>query len=194
MENKEEVYNKALEKKYKPWAIILSIIVPLAVIGLFSIKIKGVDLSFLPPIYASINATVAILLVLAVIAIKNKKRALHERLIKFAVLGSALFLIGYIAYHITSDTTYYGDVNKDGILSDTERDALSASAMIYYIILFTHIILSVFIIPLVCFTFLRGLSGNFVKHKYLAQYTFPLWLYVAITGPIIYLMISPYYV
>ncbi len=184
---------KDLEKKYKPLAIVLSIAIPLIVAILFGIKIEGYDLSFLPPIYATINGIVAILLVSAVIAIKNKKKERHEQLIKLAILGSILFLIGYVSYHITSDTTYYGDVNKDGQLSDTERSLLGSAAYVYYFILFTHIILSIIIIPFVLFTYLRAWAGKFESHKKLARYTFPLWLYVAISGVVVYLLISPYY-
>jgi len=182
-----------LEKKYKPLAIALSVIVPCLVALLFGIKIKGYDFSFLPGIYATINGIVAILLVFAVIAIKNKKKTLHERLMKFAILGSVLFLLGYVLYHITSDTTLYGDLNKDGILADKERELLGFSAYVYYFILFTHIVLSIVVIPFVLFTYLRAWAGKFERHKKLARYTFPIWLYVAVTGVVVYLMISPYY-
>ena len=191
---KKNIAQTNLEKKYKPIIIALSIVIPVAVAFLFGIKIEGYDFSFLPPIYASINGVVAILLVSAVIAIKNKNRKLHERLIKLAILGSALFLIGYVAYHITSSNTLYGDVNKDGVLTDIERNALGSAAYVYYFILFTHIILSVIIIPFVLFTYLRGVLGKFEAHKKLARYTFPLWLYVAVSGVIVYILISPFYV
>ena len=191
---KKNIAETNLEKKYKPIIIALSIVIPVAVAFLFGIKIEGYDFSFLPPIYASINGVVAILLVSAVIAIKNKNRKLHERLIKLAILGSALFLIGYVAYHITSSNTLYGDVNKDGVLTDIERNALGSAAYVYYFILFTHIILSVIIIPFVLFTYLRGVLGKFEAHKKLARYTFPLWLYVAVSGVIVYILISPFYV
>ncbi len=194
MANNEGTHNVELEKKYKPLVIVLSIAIPVVVAILFSSpKIEGVDLSFLPAVYASINAIVSVLLVLAVIAIKNKNKARHERFIKLAILGSALFLVGYVAYHLTSDATIYGDVDHNGTLSDAEREALGASALVYYFILFTHIILSIVIIPFVLFTYLRGWSGNYTKHKKIARYTFPLWLYVAVTGVIVYLMISPFY-
>ncbi|MFK8039131.1 MAG: DUF420 domain-containing protein [Crocinitomicaceae bacterium] len=182
-----------LEKKYKFLAISLSIVIPIVVAFLFGVKIEGYDLTFLPPIYASINGIVAILLVLAIVAIKNSNRQLHERLIKVAILGSVLFLIGYIVYHITSDSTLYGDFDKDGSLSDDERNTLGAAAYIYYFILFTHIILSIVVIPFVLFTYLRAWAGNFERHKKIARYTFPLWLYVAVTGVVVYLLISPYY-
>jgi len=189
MENKEI----DLEKKYRPIVIILSIVIPTVVALIFSVKLEGINLSFLPPIYASLNAIVAVLLVLAVIAIKNKNKIRHQRLINLAVLGSTLFLIGYVAYHITSDAAKFGDVNHDGLLSEEERLVLGSAAMLYYFILFTHIILSIVVIPFVLFTYLKGWSGNYQSHKKLARYTFPLWFYVAISGVAVYLMIQPYY-
>lgn len=157
----------------------LSIILPLAVATLFRIKIPGYDFSFLPPIYATINGITAILLVVAVIAIRNKKRRLHEFLMKTCIGLSAAFLIMYVLYHMTSDSTAFGGHGP--------------VRAVYYVILISHIVLSVAVVPMVLFTFSRALSGNFEKHKALAKFTFPLWLYVAITGVIVYLMISPYY-
>ncbi len=186
-------YNASLVKKYKPLAIILSIFIPVLVAFSMSMKIQGIDLSMLPPIYATTNGIVAVLLALAVMAIKNKNLARHQLLIKLAIFGSVFFLLAYVAHHITSDTTYFGDVNRDGKLSELEKNALGSSALVYYFILFTHIILSIVIIPLVLFTYLRGWSGNYAGHKKLAKYTFPLWLYVSVTGVIVYLMISPFY-
>jgi len=143
------------------------------------VKIKGYDFSFLPPIYASINGVTAVLLIVAFIAIKNKMRNVHETIMKTCIFLSASFLIMYILYHMTSDPTAYGG-------SGVRRYA-------YYFILVTHIVLSVAVIPLVLFTLVRALSGNFERHKALARFTLPIWLYVAVTGVIVYLMISPYY-
>jgi putative membrane protein len=185
--------NQDLEKKYKPIIIGLSIVIPLVVAGLFSVKIKGYDFSFLPPIYSSINTIVAILLISAVIAIKNGKRNLHRKLIRMAILGSLLFLVGYIVYHATSGDTKYGDLNHNGKLEEPERQLLGTDAFIYYFILITHIILSIATIPLILLTYLKGWTNQLEAHKKLAKYAFPLWLYVAITGPVIYLMIKQYY-
>lgn len=168
------------EKKYKPLIILLSVVIPVAVAALFGIKIDGIDLTFLPPIYAAINGLTAVVLVVAVVAIKNKKQKLHENLIKVALSLSALFLLMYVAYHITSDATPYGG---EGFMR-----------YVYFFILISHIVLSISIIPLVLFTFLKAFSGNFVSHRKLAKYAFPLWLYVALTGVMVYFMISPYYV
>lgn len=169
------------EIKYKKLITIVSIIVPIAVAILFGVRIPNVaPLSFLPPIYASINGLTAILLIASIIAIKKGNKKLHEQLNTTAIICSALFLIMYIGYHMTSDSTKFGG---EGIIK-----------YIYYFILITHIILSIIIIPFVLITFMRARLGKFPEHKKIAKITFPLWLYVAITGVIVYLMISPYYV
>lgn len=164
---------------YHKLIVTLSIVLPLAVAALFGIKILGYDFSFLPPIYATTNGLTAVLLIAAVIAIERKKRKLHEVLIKICMGLSAAFLVMYVLYHMTSDSTTYGG---DG-----------GWRIFYYVILISHILLSVVVVPFVLFTFSRALSGNFERHKALAKFTFPLWLYVAITGVIVYIMISPYY-
>ncbi len=164
---------------YKKLIVTLSIVIPVAVAALFKLKLPGYDLSFLPPIYASINGLTAILLVISYISIKNGKKARHELINKICICLSALFLVMYVLYHITSEETHYG--GEGGI------------RYVYFFILVTHIILSITVIPFVLFTFSRALAGNFERHKRLAKFTFPLWLYVAVTGVIVYLMISPYY-
>lgn len=174
-----------IEKKFNVWIVLLSIVIPLVVALLFKVKLKdfGYDvqpLSFLPPIYATINGITAILLVWAVMAIKKGNRVLHERLMKIAIACSVAFLGMYVAYHMTSESTKYGG---EGILKG-----------IYFFILITHIALSIVIIPLVLITYVRALAERFDRHKKIATITFPLWLYVAVTGVIVYLMISPYYV
>lgn len=159
--------------------VIVSIAIPLLVGVLFRVKVDGYDLSFLPPVYATINGITAILLVAAVVAIKGGKRRRHELLMKTCMGLSAAFLVLYVLYHMTSESTVYGG---DGPLR-----------YVYYFILITHILLSVGVVPLVLFTFLRGLRSDFVRHRKLAKITFPIWLYVAVTGVVVYLMISPYY-
>lgn len=172
------------EKKYKGWIWTLSIVIPLAVAALFGVNLPkmGYDvepLSFLPPIYATINGLTAILLVCAVSAIKRGNKKMHENLIKLCMVCSSLFLLMYVAYHMTSVSTSYGG---DGVIR-----------YVYFFILITHILLSVIIIPFVLFTFVRGIAGAYERHKKLARITYPMWLYVAVTGVIVYLMISPYY-
>ncbi|WP_412983731.1 DUF420 domain-containing protein [Pontimicrobium sp. IMCC45349] len=173
------------EKKYNKWIVILSVAIPLAVAALFGINLRrlGFDvepLTFLPPIYASTNAITSFVLVLAFIAIRNKNIKLHERLIKIAIILSTLFLVMYVAYHMTSDSTKYGG---EGIVM-----------YFYYFILITHIVLSIVVIPFVLITYVRAITNNIERHKKIAKITFPLWLYVAITGVVVYIMISPYYI
>ena len=168
------------EKKYNKWIVVLSIVIPLAVAALFGVRIPNVEpLSFLPPIYASINALTALVLVTAFWAITGKKIKLHKRLMTTAIMLSALFLIMYVAYHMTSDSTKFGGEG--------------AIKYIYYFILITHIILSVVVIPFVLITYVRAITNNIEKHKKIARITFPLWLYVAISGVLVYILISPYY-
>lgn len=174
----------AQERKYKRIIIALSIIIPIAVAALFMINLRelGFDvepLTFLPPIYATINGITALLLYFAVMAIKNGNKKLHERLTTTAIACSLAFLLMYIAYHMTSDSTKFGGEG--------------AVKYMYYFILITHILLSIVIIPFVLLTYMRAKLGDFEKHKKIARTTFPLWMYVAISGVIVYLMISPYY-
>lgn len=177
--------DNSLEKKYNKFIIAVSIVIPVVVAILFGIKLKdfGINvepLSFLPPIYATTNGITAIVLVWAVIAVKNGKLKLHERLMTFAIALSVAFLVMYVAYHMTSDSTKFGGEG--------------AIRYVYFFILLTHILLSIAIIPLVLITYVRALAQRFDRHKKIAKITFPLWLYVAVTGVVVYLMISPYYV
>lgn len=164
---------------YKKWIIAISVVVPLGVASLFSIKIDGYDFSFLPPIYASINALTAVLLVAGLVAIKNGKIDLHKRIMTTCLGLSALFLMLYVAYHMTSETTRYGG---EGWVKG-----------VYLFILASHILLSIGIIPLVLITYVRALAKRFDKHRKIARITWPIWFYVAVTGVVIYLMISPFY-
>jgi putative membrane protein len=176
------VDTEARQKKdpYRKTIIALSVLIPLAVAVLFGMpKVQGYDTSFLPPIYATINGITALLLIIAVAAIRNGKRRLHENIMKACIGLSALFLILYLVYHLTSESTAFGG---EGPLRH-----------VYFFILITHILLSIGVIPLVLFTFVRALTGDFKRHRALARLTFPIWLYVAVTGVVVYLMISPYY-
>ncbi|UII80848.1 DUF420 domain-containing protein [Flagellimonas sp. CMM7] len=168
------------EKRFNRWITIISIVIPLVVALLFGYKIPNAEpLSFLPPIYASINGVTAILLIFAVWAIKNGKRNLHQKAMTTCIGLSLLFLIMYVAYHMTSESTKYGG---EGLIQ-----------YVYYFILITHIVLSIAVIPLVLRTYAKAYLNDFEAHRKWAKYTFPIWLYVAITGVIVYAMISPYY-
>ena len=174
----------SVEQKYNKWIVLLSILIPVAVAILCKVKLKdfGIEvapLRFLPPIYATINGITAILLIWAVLAIKKGNRILHENLMKTAIGCSLAFLVMYIAYHMTTVSTSYGG---EGVLR-----------YVYFFILLSHILLSIAVIPLVLITYVRALAQRFDKHKKIAKITFPIWLYVAVTGVIVYLMIAPYY-
>ena len=178
--------NQNPTQKYNKWILTVSIAIPVAVAGLFLVKLKDFGISvvtpltFLPPIYATINAVTAIVLVSAVMAIKNGKRKIHENLMKSAIALSLAFLVMYIAYHMTTDSTAFG--------------GSGAIKYVYFFILLSHIILSIATIPLVLITYVRALAEKFDQHKKIAKITFPIWLYVAVTGVVVYLMIAPYYV
>jgi len=174
-----------IEKKFNKAIIALSVAIPLVVALLFAVKLKdfGIHvepLTFLPPIYAMINGVTALVLITAVMAIRRGKRKLHESLMTLAIGLSVIFLVMYVAYHMTSESTKFGGEG--------------AIRYLYFFILLSHILLSIVIIPMVLITYVRALAGNFERHKKISRITYPLWLYVAITGVIVYLMISPYYV
>lgn len=177
--------DNSLEQKFSKFIIIVSIVIPVVVAILFGVKLKDFGcnvepLSFLPRIYATINGMTALVLIAAVLAIKNGKRILHERLMTSAIVLSVAFLVMYVAYHMTADSTKFGG---EGTIR-----------YVYFFILITHIILSIAIIPMVLITYVRALAQKFDTHKKIAKITFPIWLYVAVTGVVVYLMISPYYV
>ncbi|MDM9630438.1 DUF420 domain-containing protein [Robiginitalea aurantiaca] len=174
--------NKARQKERQlnRWITVLSIAIPLVVVILFEVRIPGVEpLGFLPPIYASINGVTAILLLAALWAIKNGRQQLHQRLMTTCIGLSLLFLMMYVAYHMTSDSTSYGG-------DDWLR-------YVYFFILISHILLSIIVIPLVLRTYAKAYLRDFAGHRKMARITFPIWLYVAISGVVVYLMISPYY-
>tara|TARA_B100000768_G_scaffold167018_1_gene170823 strand:+ start:250 stop:768 length:519 start_codon:yes stop_codon:yes gene_type:complete len=169
------------KNKFTPYIWLISVVIPVVVAILFTVRIPNVaSLSFLPPIYATINGITAVILLIALKAIKSKNIKLHQNLMKTAIALSLVFLLMYVAYHMTSDSTSYGG---EGFIR-----------YVYFFILISHIILSIGIIPMVLFTYVRAYTKQFEDHKKIARYTFPIWLYVAVTGVIVYFMISPYYI
>lgn len=166
-------------KKYNRLIVVLSIAIPLVVAVLFGVKIDVKLPVFLPPVYAGINALTSVILIAALLAVKSKKIDLHRQLMISAIVLSALFLVMYVLYHMTSDSTSFGG---EGYIK-----------YLYYGVLISHILLSIVVIPFVLITFARGITNDIERHKRIAKITFPLWLYVTISGVIVYLMISPYY-
>ena len=174
--------DEAKKRKRLIWVRILSIAVPLIVGLLMGIRQK-IDLgewtSVLPHVIGVINSLTALCLIVALIAIKKKNIGLHKSLNTTALILGAVFLLCYVTYHITNEsTTYAGD------------DPLKT---IYYVILASHILLSVAVVPLVLLSFYHAWNGDYDKHKKITKYTFPIWLYVSVTGVVVYAMISPYY-
>lgn len=174
----------------------LSIIVFLAVVILERVKLD-VDLGFDVHVFALINAVinscVSILLVAGMVTIKQRAYAAHKRVMLAAIILSALFLVSYIAHHLLAGDAKLGDVNGDNLVSEAEKAAVGGWRYFYFVLLITHILLAAIILPFILFTAYRALTGEYEKHKKLARYTWPLWLYVSITGVIVYLFISPYY-
>lgn len=176
----------AINKNDKTARILIltvSFVVFAAVVVLSKYKLNlnlGFNVHVFAMFNAVINSLVSVTLVAAVITVKNKHYEAHRRLMLVAILLSTLFLLSYIAHHLLAGETKFGG---DGIIR-----------YVYYFILATHIPLAAIILPFILFTAYRGLTGEFAAHRKLAKYTFPLWLYVSITGVLVYLLISPYYV
>ena len=176
------------------WSI--SIIVFVAVAILSKVKLN-VDLGFDPHLFAKANAiinfTVTILLLAGLWAVKSQKYLLHKRIMIAAIVLSILFLVSYICHHLFAAETKFGDIDHNGIVSADEKTLGGSLRIIYYFILATHIPLAGIILPFILFTAYRSLTGEYQRHKKLARITWPVWLYVAVTGVVVYLMISPYY-
>ena len=151
------------------------------------------DVHYFAFINAVLNTAVAILLVAALLAVKSKHFKLHKTLMLFAIILSVLFLLSYIAHHLLTTSTKFGDINHDNIVTAEEKLAVGSSRTLYYILLLTHIPLAGLILPFILFTAYRALIGEYTKHKKLARFTWPVWFFVAVSGVIVYVMISPYY-
>ncbi|RFM30381.1 DUF420 domain-containing protein [Deminuibacter soli] len=175
---------------------IFSVVVFLLVVALGRYKLQ-VNLGFNVHIFAALNAVintlVSLLLIAALVAVKSGKLLLHKRLMLTALVLSVLFLLSYVTHRLLAGEARFGDANHDGLVSDAEKAAVGATRMVYFVILSTHIFLAAVILPFILFTAYRALIAEWPAHKKLARYTWPLWFYVALTGPIVYLMISPYY-
>jgi len=189
------VWNKN-DKKASGLIITFSVIVFSAVVLLSKVKVDvelGFDVHFFALINAMVNSWVAVLLILALLAVKKKKYETHKKLMLIAMSLSILFLVSYICHHLFAGDTKYGDINHDGIVSSVEKAGAGTLRIIYFIILATHIPLAGLILPFILFTAYRALIGEYPEHKKLARITWPVWFYVAVTGVIVYVLISPYY-
>jgi putative membrane protein len=185
------------EGKAKLLIWTVSIIVFLAVAGLSRYNLKDIALPFNPHVFATIiaiiNSMVAVLLIAGLVTIKNKNFQLHKRIMLFAILLSVLFLVFYICHHLFAGETKFGDVDHNGMLSIDEKMLAGTSRIFYYILLGIHIPLAAIILPFILFTAYRALTGEYDKHKKLVRITWPVWFFVAVSGVVVYWMISPYY-
>ena len=176
------------------WIVSVVVFAAVAFLAKFKLNINvGFNVHLFATFNAVINAVVAFLLIAGLITVKQKNYLLHKKIMLTAIILSVLFLVSYICHHLLAGETKFGDLNHDGILSDEEKSTAGSIRTIYYILLITHIPLAAIILPFILFTAYRSLIGEYEKHKKLARITWPVWFYVAVTGVVVYLMISPYY-
>jgi putative membrane protein len=184
-------------KNYKLVIIIASVAIPLAVALLLfapnKVEVGSTWTSFLPHLNGIINSATSIVLIAGFIFIKNGNQEWHKTAMITAFSLGCIFLVSYIAYHATSPSTVFGDINHDGLLSDQEAEIIGSSRSLYLIILLSHIVLAAVVVPFVLFAFYYALTGKFDRHNNIVKFTFPIWLYVSISGVFVYLMISQYY-
>jgi len=187
---------KKNDRKANILIIAFSLVIFIAIVILSRVKLEinpGFNVHVFAKANAMINSGVAMLLFLALLQVKRKRYEVHKKLMMTAMVLSILFLISYICHHLLAGDTIFGDADHNGILSETEKAAVGTTRIIYYIVLFTHIPLAGIILPFILFTAYRALIGEYPGHKKLARITWPIWFYVAVTGVVVYVMISPYY-
>ena len=184
------------DSKARVFIFTVSVIVFAAVVILSRVKLE-LNLPFNVHVFATanaiINSLVTVCLIAGLLAVKQRKYELHKKIMLTAIVLSVFFLLSYIAHHLLAGETKFGDINHDGLLSDEEKLQVGGLRTLYYILLLTHIPLAAIILPFILFTAYRALTGEYDKHKKLTRFTWPLWFYVAVTGVVIYWMISPYY-
>ena len=184
------------DKKARTIIFVFSAIVFVAISALGKYKLD-IDLGFDEHIFAKanavINSIVAVLLVAGLFTAKTGRYTTHKKIMLTAMALSVLFLISYILHHLLAGEARFGDTNHDGILSETEKLAAGSVRYFYYALLGTHILLAGIVLPFILFTAYRALINENAAHRKLAKITWPMWFYVAVTGPVVYLMISPYY-
>ena len=184
------------DKKARLFIYTVSVVVFAAVVFLSKYKLDidpGFDVHVFAKANAVINSLVAVLLLAGLVAVKQKNHELHKKIMLSAILLSVLFLLSYIGHHLLAGETRYGDINHDGITSMDEKLLVGNMRLLYYFILITHIPLAATILPFILFTAYRALTGEYDKHKQLVRITWPVWFYVAVSGVVVYWMISPYY-
>ncbi|MCI4650512.1 DUF420 domain-containing protein [Phaeodactylibacter sp.] len=185
-----------LEKKLNigAWIVTGAVLILVGVMRRVKIPLpEGVDLGFLAPFHAGVNALTAVTLVIALYFIKQKQVEAHRKTMMVALGLSVLFLLSYVAYHFTTPETIFGDLDRNGTLSAEELAAVGSTRTLYLVILLSHIVLAAVSLPFILFTFIRAYTGQFDRHRKMARWVWPIWFYVAVTGPVAYLMLMPYY-
>ncbi len=195
--NRNPEQNLSTDKKSKIIIWILSVAIPVAVAVLIimpqQVIFQGKWVFALPHFNAVINSATTILLIAALIAIKKQKANLHKRLMITAFILGALFLVSYVIYHASAPSTVYGDFDANSEVSQEELSQLTIPRGVYLFILLTHILLAVAVVPLVLLAMNYAIRRIFDKHVKIVKYAYPIWLYVSVTGVLVYLMISPFY-
>jgi len=184
-------------KKYLKWIYVVSVLIPIvvAILIFFPAKlgISGDWIYFLPTFHAIVNSLTVLVLVAALIAIKKKEIEVHKKLMFTGLILGVFFLLSYVIYHSNVESVKFGDINSDGFVSEYEKANIGNTRTVYLSILASHILLSIGVVPFVLFAFYYALSNQIDKHRRIVKFTYPIWLYVSITGVIVYLMIKPYY-
>lgn len=185
------------DNKYLPLIAVVSILIPVVVALLLMLpqtgKLGDLDVSFLPHLHAMLNSATAVSLIMGGYAIKLRKVSFHQTMMLTAFVLSSIFLVSYVIYHFQGTPTYFGDSNYDKVLSEEERQAVGGLRTVYLLLLITHILLATAVVPLVLLSIYFAFSKQLARHRKIVKWTFPVWLYVAISGVLVYWMISPYY-
>ncbi|MBC6409600.1 MAG: DUF420 domain-containing protein [Ekhidna sp.] len=188
---------QADNKVYLRIIYLISIAIPVAVAFLIffpaEFSLIGDWVKVLPKVHAGINSLTVFTLIAALAAIKKGSVVVHRSFMFASLFLGLLFLVSYVLYHSSVDSVKFGDVDHDGLVSEVELEDVRSSRLFYLIILASHILLSLLVVPFVLFAFYYALTGQIERHKKMVKYTFPIWLYVSVTGVVVYFMISPYY-
>lgn len=192
------IFSPEKEKSAKAIILGVSILIPAIVTLLLMVpqtgKLGKLDVSFLPAVNATLNSLTALCLILAFIAIRSKNIAIHKTFMITGFVLSAFFLISYVLYHFQGQQTRYGDMDHDGVVDAFEKAEVGIWRLVYFLILVTHVVLAAVILPFILLTFFYSLSNQIHKHKKIVRFTFPVWLFVAVSGVVVYFMIRPYYI
>lgn len=186
-----------VNKKYLRAIYIISALIPIVVALLIlnpaKLSMGGAWIKSLPSVHAAINSLTVLTLVAALWSIKTGRVSMHRAFMFVSLLLGVLFLISYILYHSNVASVKFGDIDHDGLLSEYELSQVGITRPVYLFVLLSHILCSILVVPFVLLAFYFALTDQVTKHKKIVKYTFPVWLYVSITGVVVYFLINPYY-